>query len=248
MTSYDDLLPKQGDRVTTYYLSGPMRGKVDYNFPQFHEVETALWDWLDSEPVNLPDHEILNPANDFDGDASRPVTEYMQVDLMQVLDADVLVLLPGWRDSEGAGHEVSVAIWTGKRFMEATQSVGSDDVPYWYFEDIDVSAPSKSTSVRGDALDEAKALITGDRNSAYGPPWQDFSRTAGALNAYGYRGPEGRELESHDVAVFVMAVKLSRLMWTPTKRDSWVDIAGYAGCGLECAIYDDEQKHGETKL
>lgn len=227
--------------MTTYYLSGPMRGKPDYNFPLFHEVENALWDWLADQPAEVA-NEILNPADDFGGDASRPMTEYMQVDIAQVLRADVLVLLPGWRESEGAGREVSVAMWTGKRFMEAHQIPGEHIEPFWYFQDIDVSAPSKSASVRGDALDEAKALITGDRNNAYGPPWQDFSRTAGALNAYGYAGPEGRELESHDVAIFVMAVKLSRLMWTPTKRDSWVDIAGYAGCGLECAIHDAEQK------
>jgi hypothetical protein len=228
--------------MTIYYLSGPMRGKVDYNFPQFHEVEEALWDWLSAQIEDVDDHEVLNPADDFGGDSSRPVTEYMQVDLMQVLDSDVIVLLPGWRDSEGASREVSVAVWTGKRFIEAIQGVGVEGEPFWNFKDADVSAPSKSTSVRGEALDEAKALITGDRNNAYGPPWGDFSRTAGALNAYGYRGPEGRALESHDIAIFVMAVKLSRLMWTPTKRDSWVDIAGYAGCGLECAIYDDEQK------
>lgn len=227
--------------MTTYYLSGPMRGKPNYNFPVFHDVEDALWEWLADQLSDVRDDEVLNPANDFEGDPSRPVTDYMEVDLRQVLAADVLVLLPGWRDSEGVTREVSVAVWTGKRFMEATQSVNAlNDKPYWYFEDIDVSAPSKSSSVRGDALDEAKALITGDRNNAYGPPWQDFSRTAGALNAYGYQGPEGRPLESHDIAIFVMAVKLSRLMWTPTKHDSWIDIAGYAGCGLECAIHDAE--------
>lgn len=39
-----------------------------------------------------------------------------------------------------------------------------------------------------------------------------------------------------------MMVKLSRLMWTPAKRDSWVDIAGYAACGLECALHEDEER------
>lgn len=228
--------------MTVYYLSGPMRGKADYNFPQFHEVEDALWNWLATMPPDVDGHEVLNPADDFDGDTTRPVPDYMLADIQQVLDADVIVLLPGWRESEGSGREVMVATWTGKPFMEALQGLGCDGEPYWFFEDRDVSAPSKSTSARGDMLDEAKALITGDRNNAYGPPHQDFNRSAGALNAYGYRGPDGRPLESHDIAIFVMSVKLSRLMWTPTKRDSWVDLAGYAGCGLECAIYDAEQK------
>lgn len=227
--------------MTVYYLSGPMRGKPDYNFPQFHEVEDALREWLGSPAQSTDDHEVLNPADDFGGDASRPVVDYMLMDIQQVLTADVIVLLPGWQHSEGSGREVSVAMWTGKRFMNAILGMGSDGEPCWSFRDADVSAVSKSQSVRGDMLDEAKALITGDRNNAYGPPHQDFARSAGALNAYGYCGPDGRPLESHDIAIFVMSVKLSRLMWTPTKRDSWVDLAGYAGCGLECALYDAEQ-------
>ena len=91
-------------------------------------------------------------------------------------------------------------------------------------------------SPRASALDEARELITGDRNNSYGPPTQDFKRAADILNAMEYRGTGGRRLEPHDVALMVMAVKMSRLVWTPGKRDSWVDIAGYAGCGYECAV------------
>ena len=90
-------------------------------------------------------------------------------------------------------------------------------------------------SDRADALNEALHLITGDRNADYGPPTQDFDRAAGILQAMGYRGPGGRDIVGHDIALMVMAVKMSRLVWTPGKRDSWVDIAGYAGCGYECA-------------
>jgi uncharacterized protein DUF6378 len=87
-------------------------------------------------------------------------------------------------------------------------------------------------TLRSELLDEAKNLVTGDRNNAYGPPHQDFQRTAEAANAYGYRGPHG-PLEAHDIAILVSLVKISRLMWTPGKRDSWVDLAGYAACGYE---------------
>ena len=92
------------------------------------------------------------------------------------------------------------------------------------------------TTTRGAVLDEAKGLITGDRNNTYGPPHQDFQRSADAATAYGYRGPDGRDLEAHDIALLVTLVKISRLMWTPDKRDSWVDIAGYAACGYECVV------------
>ena len=39
---------------------------------------------------------------------------------------------------------------------------------------------------RSDMLHEANRLITGDRNNQYGPPTQDFARTAALLNALGY--------------------------------------------------------------
>lgn len=87
---------------------------------------------------------------------------------------------------------------------------------------------------RKQLLDKAIQLITGDRNNQYGPPTQDFKRTADALNALGYRGPDGRELVAHDTAVIMMVLKLSRIMWQPEKEDSWTDLAGYAGCGWEC--------------
>lgn len=93
-----------------------------------------------------------------------------------------------------------------------------------------------ATSPRASLLDEAKALVTGDRNNTYGAPTQDFQRTADALQAMGYRGPDGRALQAHDVAILVAMVKISRLMWTPQKRDSWADLAGYAACGYECAV------------
>ena len=226
--------------MATFYISGPMRGKPDYNRAQFSEVEQGLLHEL-CDPDEV-DNRVINPAKNFGGDVSRDPSEYLNLDLQQVMSADTIVLLPGWRESEGARREVELAVWTGKRFMEAVPTGEINSHTVWGFVPTDISAPSEKPSVRSDALDEAKSLITGDRNNAYGPPWQDFTRSAGALTAMGYRGPDGRALESHDIAIFVMAVKMSRLMWTPTKRDSWVDIAGYAGCGLECALHDEEVK------
>lgn len=94
---------------------------------------------------------------------------------------------------------------------------------------------------RESMLNEAKKLVTGDRNNQYGPPTKDFQRIAAALTALGYRrewvGSEvaaHAELEPKDVAVMMACVKLSRIVETPGKRDSWVDLAGYAACGYEC--------------
>jgi Domain of unknown function (DUF6378) len=84
-------------------------------------------------------------------------------------------------------------------------------------------------------LDDANRLICGDRNEQYGPPTQDFQRTAEMANAFGFR--VGDELlSSHHVAIFMELLKISRKRWQPGKRDSWLDTAGYTACGWECVV------------
>jgi hypothetical protein len=81
-------------------------------------------------------------------------------------------------------------------------------------------------------LREAEQLVNGDRNAQYGDPNQDFARTAAFWQTY-LDGID-RPLESHDVAILMMLLKVSRLAWSPDKWDSWVDAAGYAACGADC--------------
>lgn len=88
-------------------------------------------------------------------------------------------------------------------------------------------------SERRAILDEAASLVDGDRNAQYGDPRQDFRRTAGMWAAY-----LGVEIAPHDVAAMMCLLKVSRVRWSPTKRDSWVDLAGYAACGWDCAKPD----------
>lgn len=205
-----------------YYLSGPMRGIEGHNYETFCKVEAAL-----NEDVTGV---ILNPARNFSGDLTKSVSEYMTEDLFQVLDCDTVVLLPGWEKSEGARHEVAVARWVEKDFLYAVEAGNG-----YLFVHGDLPEPDSKPSPRASALNEARDLITGDRNNQYGPPTQDFTRTADMATAFGFT-VNGQPVAAHHVALFVMLVKISRLAWTPEKRDSWVDIAGYAGCGYECAI------------
>lgn len=88
-------------------------------------------------------------------------------------------------------------------------------------------------SERESLLDEANRLTSGDRNNQYGPPTQDFERTAAMWSAMGFSFDDN-EVKNHHVAMAMIALKLSRLSWNPDKRDSWVDVAGYSGCGWEC--------------
>lgn len=88
-------------------------------------------------------------------------------------------------------------------------------------------------NVRYDILNTAEGLVNGDRNNSYGDPKQDFARTATMWGAY-----LGVEVEPHDVAAMMALLKVSRIRWSPNKKDHWVDGAGYFACGADCA--DDE--------
>lgn len=208
--------------MTIHYLSGPMRTKPDHNYAQFEAVEKQL-----AQEIFAGDA-IMNPIDNFDGDKTRTISEYMNADLKLVLEADVIVLLPGWETSEGATREVQLATWAGKRFMLAKEYDHG-----WEFHDCDI--PTPKTSPRAESLTRALQMITGDRNNQYGPPTQDFKRTAAMANGFGFQ-VNGEPLKSHHVAIFQILLKMSRLAWTPGKADSWDDVSGYAGCGHECAV------------
>lgn len=81
-------------------------------------------------------------------------------------------------------------------------------------------------------LDEAKKLVSGDRQAQYGPPDQDFTRTADMWSAW-----KGVHFEPYEVAVFMILLKMSRQKHQ-RKRDNWVDVAGYSHCGNTC---DEEE-------
>jgi len=103
--------------------------------------------------------------------------------------------------------------------------------PGWTVVRVDPSACQEPTAApaQEDILEEALRLTSGDRNNQYGPPDADFKRTASMWSAL-----FGRTFTSHEVALAMICLKLSRLSWSEDKRDSWVDVAGYARCGWMC--------------
>lgn len=88
-------------------------------------------------------------------------------------------------------------------------------------------------NARSHVLSTAEELVNGDRNAQYGDPRQDFQRTADMWSAY-----LGTPVAPYDVAAMMALLKVSRIRWSPGKEDSWVDLAGYAACGWDCAQPD----------
>lgn len=95
-------------------------------------------------------------------------------------------------------------------------------------------------TIREEVLTEADHLISGDRQSEYGDPTENLIRIAVYWNNYligigltdGILGPE-------DVAHMMILLKIARHA-AGYKRDSEVDIAGYAAIAAEAAEGGEE--------
>ncbi len=205
------------DAIKTLYIAGPMRGHKYYNFPAFFEAK---------EQLEKKGYKVMCPASTDikEGfDASKPEDElttqdmerYIKRDVQMVVDSDGVVVLPGFEKSKGAMVEVSVA-----RFLNrAVYSYPTLEV---------VGCEAGIRVMDNDVLVEALKLTTGDRQNQYGAPDQDFARTAQMWSAL-----KGVEFTTEDVAAFQICIKLSRNTHQ-SKRDNWVDMAGYSRCGDIC--------------
>lgn len=80
-------------------------------------------------------------------------------------------------------------------------------------------------------LQEAAALIDGDRAEQYGDPRESFARIAEMWTGY-----LGVGITPADVAHMMILLKVSRAKTTPGHRDSLVDIAGYAALAERVAL------------
>jgi hypothetical protein len=94
------------------YISGPMSGRAEYNYPLFNDVA----EWLAEQ---WPDAHIDNPATHDDGQgppqsSDNQVSEqrwqqYLRKDVKLIADGDAIVMLPEWATSRGATFELYVA-------------------------------------------------------------------------------------------------------------------------------------------
>ena len=82
---------------------------------------------------------------------------------------------------------------------------------------------------RVEGLREAAKIISGDRDLQYGGPEENFTRIAKIWSVI-----VGKEISSEDVAMMMVGLKLARYASkSGFQPDTWIDIAGYAGCGFE---------------
>lgn len=185
------------------YLAGPMRGIEAFNFPAFREAAARLraQGWTVLSPAEADEAVGFDASkNSLDGFDMKAA---LLRDVTMLAAADAIALLPGWRRSQGATLEDGIARYLGKDRYE-------------YVDGALHALP-------GSVLREASALVHGDRGQDYGHPCEDFGRTARLWSVL-----FGTDVTAHQVALAMVLVKVSRLVNDPTKRDSIVDVAGYA--------------------
>lgn len=76
------------------YLSGPMTGFKDYNYPMFNDAAKKL---------RAEGFEVVNPA---EFPKQKSWNDYMKYALGKIPECDTIVTLPGWIRSRGAKKEI----------------------------------------------------------------------------------------------------------------------------------------------
>lgn len=180
-----------------FYLSGPMTGLPDFNYPAFNENAA----WLRAKGL-----QVINPAENFGGNEELPREEYMRRDVEDLLRADAIILMDDWYKSAGSRLELEIAkqigleVWRLDREGDRCIELDPNEVPPHH---------------------EAETIVNGARQADYGHPLDDFSKTAQIWSAI-----LGIDITPEEVALCMVGVKISREVNKP-KRDNIVDAHGY---------------------
>ena len=99
-----------------------------------------------------------------------------------------------------------------------------------------------NTQHRIEALRQAAAIVSGERDEQYGSPEDNFLRIAKIWSVI-----LKTDITEEDVAMMMVGLKVARYANKGKfYGDTWIDIAGYAACGYEVGKISSE-KTGQTE-
>ena len=216
------------------YLSGPMTGLPDYNYPAFHAAAAAL---------RTKGHKVFSPAESFEGNQDLPHHVYMRKDLKALLKAEGIVLLEGWGKSKGARLELRTALALGLQvFFDWGEADDLHEVGYFDATLFLDSAEYAATFSKADAADtdcdaapvgfglthgiEATLRERGERYGVFAEQaaiCQSLKHIMALTDNWFYMADDQRE------CLDAIAGKISRILNGDFNYpDNYHDIAGYA--------------------
>ena len=95
-------------------------------------------------------------------------------------------------------------------------------------------------TTREECLKKAMEIVCTDRESQYGAPEDNFAKIADLWGAY-LRYP----VTAEDVAMMMALLKIARASTGKYKADNYIDLAGYAACGMEIAGKSECRSDGD---
>lgn len=102
-------MTKKVKQANTCYISGPMTGLPEFNFPEFNKIAQQ---WRDKG------WNVRNPAEKGEV-AGWEWEDYLRYDLIDVAQCDSMAQLKGWSGSRGAKLEFYVAKKLGLTIYDA---------------------------------------------------------------------------------------------------------------------------------
>lgn len=99
--------------MDSIYISGPMTGVGQYNFPAFEAAE-EFWTHV-GYVVFSPRVHDLEMGFSPDGPPPSPsdLRDMAEWDMQVLLSVDAIYMLTGWENSKGARAEHAIAVWLG---------------------------------------------------------------------------------------------------------------------------------------
>ena len=134
--------------IYDWYIAGPMRGVENFNFPAFMEAHAHL-------AATHAATSIFNPAYEdkWMGYTSQEMDvmslkDFLKRDIPALLYSSNVLVLPGWRNSEGASLEVTIAQRVGIPVYEY-DGIGRPLVPIEAVPTAHEVVPDKPGNITG---------------------------------------------------------------------------------------------------
>lgn len=104
------------------YVSGPMTGIEQLNFPAFNKAAAEL---------RILGFEVINPA-EINPDPDADWYACLRADITALMGCDTIAMLPGWEASNGAHLEVHIAHRVGIQVISLADLVNAAAAPNDY--------------------------------------------------------------------------------------------------------------------